>query len=208
MSKILSKLIVCIITFSIFTLSFFYTPATSAESFKVPYEACELSKSHPTLTTKINTDKTKPNYALTTAVLLDNCKLINFFPVIASNFEIDHDIQNITPIGQYTFDYRNMKELAILNNKAQGYEKLKAPSWMPYYLDYNLGDFGDPIWGNSYGFHAAPWRFTAEFYGNKQIYQNGSHGCTNMRMAQSKWMYDYLVERKKEGKIVKIYNYL
>jgi L,D-transpeptidase catalytic domain len=208
MSKFLSKIILYVLTISVFTLSFFSTPTTWAESFKVPYEACELSKAHPTLTTKINTDKSKANYALTTAVLLDNCKLVNFFPVIASNFEIDHDIQNITPIGQYTFDYKNMKELAILNNKAQGYENLKTPSWMPYYLDYNLGDFGDPIWGNSYGFHAAPWRFTAEFYGQKEIYQNGTHGCVNMRVAQSKWLYDYLVEQKKAGQIVKIYNYL
>jgi L,D-transpeptidase catalytic domain len=180
----------------------------SAESFKVPYEACELSKSHPTLTTKINDNKDQAGHALTTAILLDNCKLVNFFPVIASNFEIDHDIQNITPIGQYTFDYKNMKELAILNNKAQGYENLKTPSWMPYYLDSNLGDFGDNIWGNSYGFHAAPWRYTAEFYGQKDIYQNGTHGCVNMRMTQSKWLYDYLIEKKNAGQIVKIYNYL
>lgn len=208
MSKILSKIIVCTVTISIFTLSFFSTPITSAESFKVPYEACELSKSHPTLTTKINSNKDQAGHALTTAILLDDCKLVNFFPVIASNFEIDHDIQNITPIGQYTFDYKNMKELAILNNKAQGYENLKTPSWMPYYLDYNLGDFGDPIWGNSYGFHAAPWRYTAEFYGQREIYQNGTHGCVNMRVAQSKWLYDYLVEKKNAGQIVKIYNYL
>jgi L,D-transpeptidase catalytic domain len=208
MTKILIKSIFSATILAILSLSFVFTPAASAESFRIPYEACELSKSYPTLTTKINTDKSKANYALTNAILLDDCKVVNYFPVIASNFEIDHDIQNITPIGQYTFDYRNMKTLAILNNKAQGYENLKTPSWMPYYLDYNQGDFGDPIWGNAYGFHAAPWRYTAEFYGNAPIYQNGSHGCVNMRVSQSAWLYNFLLEQKAAGSLVKVYNYL
>ncbi len=165
----------------------------SAQEFKIPYEACEISKSYPTLATEV---KKTP---LTQTILLVNCKLVEWFPSITAAGKYH------TPIGQYTIDYANMRDLATLNNPSEGTIDLKTPYWMTY--TKMKGDYGDNAGRNLYGVHGAPWRTHKEYTGEKEIYIGGSHGCTNLEDVNAKVIYDYVKNYKSSGQKVKVFNY-
>jgi L,D-transpeptidase catalytic domain len=177
----------------IVTLTFGSNIQASAENFKIPYEACELSKSYPTLATEI---KKGP---LTQTILLVNCELVEWFPSITAAGKY------YTPIGQYTVDYANMQDVAILNNPSEGTINLRTPFWMTY--TKMKGDYGQYAGRNLYGVHGAPWRTHKEYTGEKEIYIGGSHGCTNLEDANAEIIYSYVKEYKAKGQKVKVFNY-
>ena len=165
----------------------------SAETFKIPYEACELSKFYPTLATEV---KKGP---LTQTILLVNCELVEWFPSITAAGKY------YTPIGQYTVDYANMQDVAILNNPREGTINLRTPYWMTY--TKMSGDYGEYAGRNLFGVHGAPWRTHKEYTGEKEIYIGGSHGCTNLEDANAEIIYNYVKEYKAKGQKVKVFNY-
>ena len=165
----------------------------SAETFKIPYEACELSKSYPTLATEV---KSGP---LTQTILLDDCKLVEVFPSITAAGKY------YTPIGQYTVDYANMQDVAILNNPREGTVNLRTPYWMTY--TKMSGDYGQYAGRNLFGVHGAPWRTHKEYTGEKEIWIGGSHGCTNIEDENAKVIYEHVKEYKAKGQKVKVFNY-
>ena len=173
-------------------------PSISSHAFsnEVPYDACELSKSYPTLTFKIDDKK-----ALTYGLLLVNCKVAFEFEAITANTE------NYTPIGQYTIDWDYTKEIAYLSNPAQGYKNLKTPKWMPYFKDVATGDFGEDIWRNNFGVHGAPWRTYSEFTGKRKLTLNGTHGCTNLPAYAADYLYMTMKYYKNLDQKMKVYNY-
>jgi L,D-transpeptidase catalytic domain len=178
----------------ILTLTLSISIQASAESFKIPYEACELSKSYPTLATEI---KKGP---LTQTILLVNCELVEWFPSITAAGKY------YTPIGQYTVDYANMQDAAILNNPREGTINLRTPYWMTY--TKMAGDYGDYAGRNLFGVHGAPWRSHKEYTGEKEIWIGGSHGCTNLEDADAEVIYDYVKQYKAKGQKVKVFNYI
>jgi hypothetical protein len=177
----------------ILTLTFESNIQVNAESFKIPYEACELSKSYPTLATEV---KKGP---LTQTILLVNCELVEVFPAITAAGKY------YTPIGQYTVDYDYMQDVAILNNPREGTINLRTPFWMTY--TKMKGDYGQYAGRNLYGVHGAPWRSHGEFTGEKEIWIGGSHGCTNIEDANAEIIYSYVKEYKAKGQKVKVLNY-
>lgn len=177
----------------ILTLTLGTNIQASAEAFKIPYEACELSKSFPTLATEI---KKGP---LTQTILLVNCELVEWFPSITAAGKY------YTPIGQYTVDYANMQDVAILNNPREGTINLRTPYWMTY--TKMAGDYGQYAGRNLFGVHGAPWRSHKEYTGEKEIWIGGSHGCTNLEDANAEIIYNYVKEYKAKGQIVKVFNY-
>jgi hypothetical protein len=189
-AKALTAILIC---------SFFFSSnlAVRAETYSVPSEACELSKKYPTVVFKID-----PKYALTSGLLLIDCYVDIAFPTITANPDY------YTAIGQFTVDYANMKRVAFLTWRTADYENLRTPNWMPYMLDTSTGDYGDQIYRNMFGLHAAPWRYTAEFYGKQDILNGGSHGCTNLRIGTSEYLYNFMLENQARGQKVKVFNYL
>jgi L,D-transpeptidase catalytic domain len=167
----------------------------SAQTFKIPYEACELSKSFPTLATEVR----KKGEPLTQTILLVNCELVEWFPAITAAGKY------YTPIGQYTIDYAYMQRETYLNNPRDGTINLYTPFWMPY--TKMRGDYGQFASRNLYGVHGAPWRSHEEFTGEKEIYIGGSHGCTNIEDANAEIIYNYVKEYKAKGQKVKVFNY-
>jgi L,D-transpeptidase catalytic domain len=178
----------------IFTTSLSGNIKAGAEAIRIPYDACELSKSYPTFVTKIETGP------LTQTILLVNCKLVEVFPSITAAG------QYYTPKGQYTIDYAYMQELAILNNIPNGTINLKTPFWMPYGKLMN-GDYGQWAGRNMFAVHGAPWRTHSEFTGEKEIYIGGSHGCTNVEDANAEIFFEYVKQYKSKGQKVKVFNY-
>lgn len=203
---------------SIFTalcLSFLLNSNLSlkAESYTVPSEACELSKAYPTLVYQVSREK-----PLTQGILLVGCQVDTVFPVITAKAGT-HRVLNkktnqyqdrsfYTPVGQFTFDYALMKRNIKLSWEEAGYKDLETPNWMPYMTDTSTGDYGEYTGRNLFGFHAAPWRLTDEFYGNAELLAGGSHGCSNMRIAQSGYLYEFLENQRNNNQKVKIYSYL
>lgn len=188
------KFVIVYLTLSIFFAS---NMAVRAESYTVPTEACELSKQYPVVVTKID-----PNNALTSSLLMVNCYVDLAFPAITSNPDY------FTAIGQFTVDYANMKRVALLTWRTADYENLRTPNWMPYMVDASTGDYGDKIYRNMFGLHAAPWRYTAEFYGSMPILNKGSHGCTNLRIGTAEYLYNFMLDNQARGQKVKVFNYL
>jgi lipoprotein-anchoring transpeptidase ErfK/SrfK len=177
----------------ILTLTFGSNIQASALEFRIPYEACELSKSYPTLATEV---KKGP---LTQTILLVNCKLVEWFPAITAAGKY------YTPIGQYTIDYAFMQRETYLNNPKEGTINLYTPYWMTY--TKMAGDYGQYAGRNLYGVHGAPWRTHGEFTGEKEIYIGGSHGCTNIEDANAAIIFEYVSQYKAKGQKVKVYNY-
>jgi lipoprotein-anchoring transpeptidase ErfK/SrfK len=177
----------------ILTLTFGSIIQAGALELRIPFEACELSKSYPTLATEI---KSGP---LTQTILLVDCKLVEWFPSItaAGNY--------YTPIGQYTIDYHFMQRETYLNNPKEGTINLYTPYWMPY--TKLKGDYGQYAGRNLYGVHGAPWRTHGEFTGEKEIYIGGSHGCTNIEDPNAAIIFEYVRQYKSRGQQVKVYNY-
>jgi L,D-transpeptidase catalytic domain len=178
----------------ILTLTLGTNIQAAAQEFKIPYDACELSKSYPTLATEVKKDG-----PLTQTILLVNCELVEWFPSITAAGKY------YTPIGQYTVDYTYMKDVAILNNPKEGTINLRTPYWMTY--TKMAGDYGQYAGRNLYGVHGAPWRSHKEFTGEKEIYIGGSHGCTNIEDANAEVIYNYVKEYKDKGQKVKVFNY-
>ncbi len=187
--------------------------ATRAESYTVPTQACELSKTYPTLVYQISREK-----PLTQALLLVGCQVDTVFPIITAKAGI-HTVQNkvngraeqrsfYTPVGQFTFDYALMRRSIKLSWPEAGYKDLLTPNWMPYMTDTSTGDYGEYTGRNAFGFHGAPWRYSSEFYGNAELTAGGSHGCSNMRIAHSNYLYETLESYRNQGQKVKIYSYL
>lgn len=191
----LSNIQFCVLIIpTIFILTLGTNIQASAQTFKIPYEACELSKSFPTLATEI-----KKGESLTQTILLDNCELVEWFPSITAAGKY------YTPIGQYTIDYAFMKRETYLNNPREGTINLYTPFWMPY--TKMKGDYGQFASRNLYGVHGAPWRSHKEFTGEKEIYIGGSHGCTNIEDANAEIIYNYVKDYQSQGKKVKVFNY-
>ena len=192
-NKFLFPIFAIALLFSLVSIS---SVNASAESYQVPTPACELSRTYPTLVFKVDAKN-----ALTQGLLLVDCSVDYVFPAITANPDF------YTPIGQYTIDYPNMKKLALLTWEEKGYRDLKTPNWMPYAKDVSTGDFGQDIWRNNFGVHSAPWRWSAEFTGNRELTLGGTHGCTNLNNTNSNWLYNRVLEYKNAGQKVKVYNY-
>jgi hypothetical protein len=206
----LNKFLIIILSLSLLVGS---NLATRAETYTVPFEACELSKSYPTVVYQISREN-----PLTQAILLINCQADYIFPSITAKAGV-HNVENkvtgqmqkrsfYTPAGQFTFDYALMKKSIKLSWPEAGYKDLLTPNWMPYMIDTSTGDYGEYTGRNLFGFHGAPWRYSAEFYGNAPLMAGGSHGCSNMRIAHSEYLYNTLEYYRDKGQKVKIISYL
>jgi L,D-transpeptidase catalytic domain len=211
---LIMKLSIQILTI-LLSLSFIFNGnlATRAENYTVPTKACELSKNYPTVVYQVSREK-----PLTQAILLVGCQVETVFPVITAKAGV-HTVENkvngrmeersfYTPVGQFTFDYAFMRRTIKLSWPEAGYKDLVTPNWMPYMIDTSTGDEGEYTGRNAFGFHGAPWRYSAEFYGNAELLAGGSHGCSNMRVAHSDYLYKTLEKYRNEDQKVKIFAYL
>ena len=88
-----------------------------------------------------------------------------------------------TPLGTYKI-YSKTQDTVLTGSDATGSWRDPVSYWMPF-LDNQYG---------TYGFHDATWRNPSEF-GNidPATADNASHGCVELPLATSKWLYNWSV---------------
>ncbi len=85
-----------------------------------------------------------------------------------------------TPHGTYKI-YGKMTNTTLSGNDSRGAWKYPVYYWMPF-LDNQYG---------TYGFHDATWRAISEFGSISPDSEKASHGCIELPLASSKWLYDW-----------------
>lgn len=104
-------------------------------------------------------------------------KQVRDSPVITGMQKV---IDNATPPGTYKI-YAKQQDTVLTGNGSTGSWRQPVSYWMPF-LDNQYG---------TYGFHDASWRDVKEF-GNIDPYSNdGSHGCIQMSVANTAWLYNW-----------------
>ncbi|MDB5170350.1 MAG: ErfK/YbiS/YcfS/YnhG family protein [Candidatus Saccharibacteria bacterium] len=104
-------------------------------------------------------------------------KQVRDYPVITGMQNI---AENATPPGTYKV-YAKATDTVLSGTSSTGSWREPVSHWMPF-LDNEYG---------TYGFHDASWRKASEF-GNTDPYStNGSHGCVQMSVASSEWLYNW-----------------
>lgn len=88
--------------------------------------------------------------------------------------------ENLTPTGSYQI-YAKQTDRTLSGSDTKGKWDVHVNYWMPF-LHNQYG---------SYGFHDATWRDNDEF-GNVDPYSSAaSHGCVELPLMASKWLYDW-----------------
>jgi lipoprotein-anchoring transpeptidase ErfK/SrfK len=87
---------------------------------------------------------------------------------------------DLTPTGTYHI-YAKQTDTTLTGSDSTGSWNDYVYYWMPF-LDNQYG---------TYGFHDATWR-PANAFGNVDPYSSkGSHGCVELPLATSKWLYNW-----------------
>lgn len=98
-------------------------------------------------------------------------------PVITGMENLPADL---TPTGSYHI-YAKQTDTTLTGSDSTGSWNDYVYYWMPF-LDNQYG---------TYGFHDATWR-PANAFGNVDPYSSkGSHGCVELPLATSKWLYNW-----------------
>jgi hypothetical protein len=85
-----------------------------------------------------------------------------------------------TPVGTYKI-YGKMTNTTLTGSDSRGSWKDPVYYWMPF-LDNQYG---------TYGFHDATWRDSSAFGKISPDSQDASHGCVELPLAASKWLYEW-----------------
>jgi lipoprotein-anchoring transpeptidase ErfK/SrfK len=100
-------------------------------------------------------------------------------PVVTGDM---NNAANLTPAGMYSI-YSKQTDRYLSGSDTKGKWYVHVNYWMPF-LHNQYG---------SYGFHDATWRDNSEF-GNVDPYSDAaSHGCVELPLTASKWLYDWSV---------------
>ncbi len=98
-------------------------------------------------------------------------------PVITG---MEHLSDTRTPLGTYHI-YAKQTNVTLTGSDSAGSWKDPVYYWMPF-LDNQYG---------TYGFHDATWRAEDAFGAISPYSDKASHGCIEMPLAASKWLYDW-----------------
>lgn len=85
-----------------------------------------------------------------------------------------------TPVGTYKI-YGKIKDTTLTGSDSRGTWRDPVYYWMPF-LDNQYG---------TYGFHDATWRKNDEFGKISPDSNDASHGCVELPLNTSKWLYDW-----------------
>ena len=85
-----------------------------------------------------------------------------------------------TPVGTYKI-YGKVTDTTLTGSDSRGSWKDPVSYWMPF-LDNQYG---------TYGFHDATWRANSEFGKVSPDSAKASHGCVELPLASSKWLYNW-----------------
>ncbi len=107
----------------------------------------------------------------------EGTKKVRDYPVITGMQKIP---DNATPPGTYKI-YAKQRDTVLSGTASTGSWSEPVSYWMPF-LDNNFG---------TYGFHDASWRKTAEFGNTDPNSDKGSHGCVQLGVASTKWLYEW-----------------
>ena len=104
-------------------------------------------------------------------------KSVHDSPVITGMQSLAADL---TPPGTYQI-YSKQKDVTLTGSDSTGSWNDPASYWMPFLTNEH----------GVYGFHDATWRKDSEF-GNIDPYSmDGSHGCIEMPLADTQWLYNW-----------------
>lgn len=98
-------------------------------------------------------------------------------PVITG---IESHEETITPVGTYKI-YAKTTDTTLRGSDSTGAWNDPVSYWMPF-LDNQHG---------TYGFHDATWRNDKEFGRVDPNSEQASHGCVELPLSASKWLYDW-----------------
>ncbi len=104
-------------------------------------------------------------------------KQIKDYPVITGMQKI---AENATPPGTYKI-YAKQRDTVLSGTASTGSWREPVSYWMPF-LDNQYG---------TYGFHDASWRKANEFGNTDPYSNNGSHGCIQMSVASTEWLFNW-----------------
>ena len=85
-----------------------------------------------------------------------------------------------TPVGTYKI-YGKIQDTTLTGSDSRGSWRDPVSYWMPF-LDNQYG---------TYGFHDATWRKNEEFGKVSPDSNEASHGCVELPIATSKWLYEW-----------------
>jgi hypothetical protein len=91
-----------------------------------------------------------------------------------------HHPETETPVGTYKI-YAKMTNTTLTGSDSRGSWRDPVYYWMPF-LDNQYG---------TYGFHDATWRKDSEFGKVSPDSDNASHGCVELPLNDSKWLYNW-----------------
>lgn len=104
-------------------------------------------------------------------------KQVRDYPVVTGMQKIE---DNATPVGTYKI-YAKQRDTVLTGSASTGSWRQPVSYWMPF-LDNTFG---------TYGFHDASWRKVSEFGHTDPYSDKGSHGCIQMSVANSEWLYNW-----------------
>lgn len=107
----------------------------------------------------------------------ENAKAAYDSPVVTGDM---NNAENLTPTGSYKI-YAKQTDRTLRGSDTLGTWDVHVNYWLPF-LHNQYG---------TYGFHDATWRNNDEF-GNVDPYSSAaSHGCVELPLSASKWLYDW-----------------
>lgn len=98
-------------------------------------------------------------------------------PVVTGDM---NNAETLTPTGSYKI-YAKRTDQTLRGSDAKGTWDVHVNYWLPF-LHNQYG---------TYGFHDATWRDNDEFGTIDPYGSDGSHGCVELPLATSKWLYDW-----------------
>jgi lipoprotein-anchoring transpeptidase ErfK/SrfK len=107
----------------------------------------------------------------------EGSKTVHNAPVITG---LKHHAETETPLGTYKV-YAKQTNTKLTGTDSRGSWSDPVYYWMPF-LDNQYG---------TYGFHDATWRADDAFGKISPESNDASHGCVELPLASSKWLYDW-----------------
>ncbi len=107
----------------------------------------------------------------------EKTKSVHSSPVITG---LKNHPETETPLGTYKI-YGKTTNTTLTGSDSRGTWKDPVYYWMPF-LDNQYG---------TYGFHDATWRADREFGTVSPDSEDASHGCIELPLASSKWLYEW-----------------
>ena len=107
----------------------------------------------------------------------EQTKSVHSAPVITG---LKNHPETETPLGTYKI-YGKTTNTTLTGSDSRGTWKDPVYYWMPF-LDNQYG---------TYGFHDATWRANSEFGSVSPESEDASHGCIELPLASSKWLYEW-----------------